>query len=75
MDRRIINLAAVVVTFGGAALMAPPARAAASECTEEQWAVAADAINELCPGGSFTVTFRGSVITSIVRVACPAGGG
>ena len=75
MNRRIINLVATAVILGSAALLAQPARAASSACTEEQWLVAANAANEVCPGATFTVTCRGNAITSIAIVACPAGNG
>ena len=70
-----INLFTTAVILGGAALLAQPARAASSACTEEQWLVAANAVNEVCPGGTFTVTCHGNAITSIVVVACPPGNG
>jgi len=75
MNRRIVNLAAVAVILGGVALLAQPARAAESECTEEQWSWAASIVNEMCPGGTFTLTCRGNAITSLVLVACAPGSG
>jgi hypothetical protein len=74
MSRNLINLVVVAVTFGGSALLAQPTGAAASECTLEQWAWAESIINDVCPGGSFTLSCQGNVM-HLTLVACAPGNG
>lgn len=75
MKRRVINLAAAGVTLAGAAILAKPAAATpAFACTEEQWAAAEQAANEVCEGASYSVTCRDNMVI-VTILACPPGNG
>ncbi|HEV7587151.1 MAG TPA: hypothetical protein VGO40_03380 [Longimicrobium sp.] len=72
MSRRVINFAAAALILASTALLGRPARAADFQCTEDQWALAESIINEVCEGGSFTLTCNGNVM-HLTLVACAPG--
>lgn len=76
MSLRVINLAAAAVTFAGAAMLPKPAHADLLGCTDEQWQAAEHAANvivdDICPGGSYSLTCSGNVIR-FTLLACPVG--
>ena len=78
MSRRVINLAAAAVTFTGATMLAKPAHATLLGCTEEQWLAAEEAanviVNDICPGGVYSLTCSGNAI-HFTLVACSPGNG